>query len=73
MIVFRCTHVKWGQNSSMQTKVIALLVLFNQMAQVMEMIFLSPTEIQAGCWVGLHIVLVTVTRTGTTLLNWNTL
>ena len=49
MIVFRCTHVKWGQNSSMQTKVIALLVLFNQMSQVMEMIFLSPTEIQAGC------------------------
>ena len=47
MIVFRCTHVKWGQNSSMQTKVIALLVLFNQMSQVMEIIFLSPTELSS--------------------------
>ena len=47
MTVFRCTHVKWGQNSSTQTKVIALLVLFKQMSQVMEIIFLSSTEISS--------------------------
>ena len=45
MIVFRCTRVKWGQNSSTQTKVIVLLVIFDQMSQVMEIIFLLPTEL----------------------------
>ena len=34
-----------GQNSSTQTKVIVLLVIFDQMSQVMEIIFLLPTEL----------------------------